>query len=110
MLPSFFSWWFARLAELLPKAWTNGAARPRAGIVVDVDSSQDLIVSLRNRDGQREPITLGAAARQGGRMMVLLRPPAGVVLVKSHTVSNCPAAAIGPTVAIRTCAYNPFSR
>src|ERR1700733_5629571 len=90
MLASLYSWWLARITELLPTAWTNAATRSRDGIVVDATSDGGVTVSLRRR-GVRSPIGLGAAARQAGRKLVLLRPPAGSVLVKSHVVPTVPA-------------------
>jgi general secretion pathway protein L len=90
MLAGFFSWWFARLTELLPNAWTNQAVRMRAGIIVDVGAAGDVTVSIRHSDGRLEPVSLGIAVRLAGRKPILLRPPAGAVLVKHHTVPTAP--------------------
>jgi general secretion pathway protein L len=89
MLASLFSWWLARIIELLPIALTNAAARSRDGIVVDATGDGSVTVSLR-RGGNFSPIGLGAAARQAGRRPVLVRPPAGSVLVKNHLVPTIP--------------------
>jgi general secretion pathway protein L len=89
MLAGFFSWWLARVAEFLPTAWTNAASRPGDGIVVDIDTNQNVTVSIRRKE-RFSPISLGAAARQAGRKPVLLRPPAGAVLVKLHTIPTAP--------------------
>lgn len=88
MLASLFAWWLARITELLPTAWTIGAARARDGIVVEFNG-RDLVVSRRS-GRQQEPISLGAAARLVPRHQVLLRPPAGTVLVKRHVVPTAP--------------------
>lgn len=90
MLAGFLSWWSARLAELLPVAWVDGGARVRDGIIVDIDNGQGLAVSLRHKNGQQDPTTLGVAARLAGRKPVLLHPPEGAVLVKQHTVPTTP--------------------
>lgn len=90
MLASFLSWWFARLAELPPTAWTDEGVRVRDGIVIDVGNSQALAVSLRHRNGRQEHTTLGVAARLAGRKPVLLHPPEGSVLVKQHSVPTAP--------------------
>lgn len=90
MLAGFLSWWFARLAELLPTAWVGEAVRARAAIVVDIDNAQGLTVSLRHKNGERDPTTLGVAARLAGRKPVLLHPPEGAVLVKQHVVPTTP--------------------
>jgi general secretion pathway protein L len=89
MLASLFSWWLARITELLPTALTDAATRSRDGIVVDAIGDGSVTVSLR-RGGKLSPIGLGAAARQGGRKQVLVRPPAGSVLVKKHLVPTVP--------------------
>ena len=89
MLASFFTWWFTRIGELPPFAWINAASRPRDGIVVASDANGNVTASLR-RNGHYSPISLGAAARQAGRNPVLLCPPAGVILVKQHTIPNAP--------------------
>ena len=88
MLASLFSWWLARITELLPTALTN-ATRSRDGIVVDATGDGSVTVSLR-RGGRLSPIGLGAAARQAGRRPVLVRPPASSVLVKNHLVPTVP--------------------
>jgi general secretion pathway protein L len=90
MLASLFSWWLARITELLPSSWTNAATRSRDGIVVDATNDGGVTVSLRRR-GVLSPVGLGAAARQAGRKLVLLRPPAGWVLAKNHVVPTVPA-------------------
>ena len=90
MLASLFSWWLARITELLPTAWTNAATRSRDGIVVDATSDGRVTVSLRRR-GVLSLIGSGAAARQAGRKLVLLRPPAGSVLVNNDVVPTIPA-------------------
>jgi general secretion pathway protein L len=85
MLAKFFSWWIARLAELLP----HGASEAPDGIVVDVGSDQAVTASMR-RKGRLEPVNLGAAARLSGRNPILLRPPPSAELVKHHTVPTAP--------------------
>jgi general secretion pathway protein L len=89
MLAGFFSWWLARIIELLPFAWTNISSRPRDGIVIDANRGQEINASLR-RHGVLSPIGLGAAARQAGRIPILVRPLGNVVLVKHHTVPTAP--------------------
>jgi general secretion pathway protein L len=89
MLASFFSWWLARMNELLPPAWRNAASRLRDGIIVDARPDQNTTVSIR-RNGQTTPLSLGAAARQAGRQLVLVRPPANCVLIKRHTIPSAP--------------------
>ena len=90
MLASFLSWWFARLAELLPVAWVDEAVRVRDGVVIDIGNDQRLAVSLRHKNGLQDPTTLGVAARLAGRKPVLLHPPEGSVLVKQHSVPTAP--------------------
>ena len=89
MLASFFSWWFARITELLPRAWTNADSRPRDGIVVESTNGADVIASVR-RNGKSVAVGLGVAARLAGGKTVLVRPPAESVLVKTHVVPNAP--------------------
>jgi general secretion pathway protein L len=89
MLASFFSWWLARITELLPSAWTNASSHLRDGIVVDAVSGDEMTASLRRR-GVPSPIGFGAAARQAGRAPVLVRPSPDIVLVKHHTVPTAP--------------------
>jgi general secretion pathway protein L len=84
MLARFFSWWIARLTELLPHA---GAEAPD-GIVIDM-TEQGVTASVR-RKGRLTPVNLGAAARLAGTKPVSLRPPPGAELVKHHTVPTAP--------------------
>ena len=88
MLARFFSWWMARIAELLPKSWTDTGAAPD-GIVADVDRLNNLSLSIRAR-GKQEPLTAGAAARLAIRKPVLLRAPPDIVLEKHHVVPAAP--------------------
>ena len=108
MLASFFSWWFARLSELLPRAWTGETSRARAGIVVDVNADQELAISLRDAAGLQETTTLGAAARLSGRKLVLLRPPPGVVLQKQHTVPTAPRRQLEQLLRYELARITPF--
>ena len=88
MLSNFFSWWFTRLAELMPRSWVD-ASHQRDGIIIDSDAGQNISICLR-RKGKVTPLTLGAAARQAGRATLFVRPPAAAVLVKNHTVPAAP--------------------
>jgi len=89
MLANFFSWWLARVTELLPRSWSSTNVAPRDGIVIDVDGSNNLAAYSRRR-GQLQPLTLGAAARLAAKRPVILRPRGGAVLVKHHTVPTLP--------------------
>ncbi len=89
MLANFLSWWLARISELLPSSWVSASARLPDGYVVDTDTQQNIVVSIR-RGGKLSASNLGAAARQAGRKTVLVRPPAQAVLVKNHTVPTVP--------------------
>src|ERR1700753_3145593 len=90
MLASFVSWWLARIQELLPTALTNAVTRPRDGLVVETAQDGYITVSFRRR-GKLHSATLGAAARLAGRKPVLLHPPAGTVLQKTHVVPTAPS-------------------
>lgn len=87
MVASFFAWWMARATELLPARWTDRAAGARDGIVI---YTQPSIAASVRRNGRLTPLPLGAAAREAQRAPVLVRPPAGVVLFKHHTVPAAP--------------------
>src|ERR1700751_438733 len=89
MLAGFFSWWLARITEVLPAAWTRTAAGPRDGLVVAVHAGQNVTISMR-WNGRHNPLTLPPAASQADRKPVLLHPPPGVVLVKHHTIPTVP--------------------
>lgn len=84
MLASGFSWWVARMTELLPRTLV-GTGRQRDGIICEISQANSPSVFLR-RSGRQEPMTLGAVARLAGRYPVLLRPPPEAVLEKRHTV------------------------
>jgi general secretion pathway protein L len=90
MLASFVSWWLARIQELLPTALTSAITRPRDGLVIETAPDGYITVSFRKR-GRLTPTTLGAAARLGGRKPILLHPPAGTVLQKTHVVPTVPS-------------------
>ena len=89
MLANFFSWWLARMSELLPDDWIRSASRSRDGVVVDVSDGRNVTVSIR-RGGQLSPFSLGATARQTGRTTIMVQPPASAVLVKHHSVPSAP--------------------
>lgn len=108
MLASFFSWWFTRLAELLPSAWTSNAIRGRDGIIIDVDGTQAIAASVR-RNGRYEPLTLGVAARLAARKPVLLRPPAEIMLVKHHIVPTAPRRQLDQLLRHELARITPFS-
>lgn len=89
MLADFFSWWLARMTELLPGILQSDAARAKDGVVIDIDDCNNIAASIR-RGGRREEVSLGAAARFAGRKEVYLRPPNHAVLVKQHIVPMAP--------------------
>lgn len=108
MLASFFSWWFARLTELLPNAWTSAATRLRDGIVINADQGDDVTASIRRQDGKIEPVTLGAAARLATRKPVMVRPPATAVLIKMHTVPTAPRRQLDQLLRYELARITPF--
>jgi general secretion pathway protein L len=73
------------MTELFPRFLTGSAGRARNGIVVAVDTSDNVTIYLR-RKGREEPLTEGVAARMASRREVFLRPPPAVVLEKLHVV------------------------
>jgi len=107
MLAGFFSWWLARITEVLPTAWTKTAAGPRDGLIVEVDDGQTVTLSIR-RGGRCNPVGLGAAARQAGSKPILLRPPPGVVLVKHHTIPTVPHRQLGQLLRHELGRITPF--
>jgi general secretion pathway protein L len=107
MLASFVSWWLARISELLPSAWTYNAARPRDGIVIDIDNRHNIDASVR-RTGKHEAVSLGVAARLAARMPVLLRPPAETVLVKHHTIPTVPRRQMDQVLRYELARITPF--
>lgn len=109
MFASFFSWWFARLTELLPNAWTSSTMRMRDSIIVDADHGQNVTTSVRRTDGRLEAITLGAAARLAGRKPVLLRPPDDAVLVKQHMVPAAPRRQLEQILRYELARITPFA-
>ncbi len=108
MLASLFSWWLARITELLPNALSNAATRSRDGIVVDAAGDGSVTVSLR-RAGKVSRIGLGAAARQAGRRPVLVRPPAGSVLIKNHLVPTIPPRQMDQLLRYELARITPFA-
>ncbi|MDR3529056.1 MAG: hypothetical protein P4L90_00665 [Rhodopila sp.] len=107
MLASFFSWWIARITELLPSTWTNAAARPRDGVVIDLSQGHEITASIR-RKGIQEAVGLGAAARVAGRNPVLLRPPQESVLVKHHIVPTAPRRELDQLLRYELARITPF--
>jgi general secretion pathway protein L len=107
MLASFFSWWITRISELLPASWTNRSAGAPDGIVVDVDRTQNVTVTLR-RGGQAEKLTLGAAARLAGRTPVLLHAPQDAVLEKRHVVPAAPRRELEQVLRYELARVTPF--
>jgi general secretion pathway protein L len=107
MLASLFSWWTARISELLPSTWTNSATRPRDGVVIDLTRDRDVSASIR-RDGIEQAVGLGAAARMAGRKPVLLRPPPESVLVKHHIVPTAPRRELDRLLSYELARITPF--
>jgi general secretion pathway protein L len=108
MLASFVSWWLARVTELLPRALTIAAARPRDGIVVQSNPDGFVTVWLRRR-GRSTRSSLGAAARLAVRKVVVLHPPAVSVLVKSHVVPTVPPRQLGQMLHHELARITPFA-
>jgi general secretion pathway protein L len=81
MLAGAFSWWLARITEMLP----DRSSRLRNGILIEADDSDDVMSSIRH-NGRSTPITLPAAARKSRRTPVIVRPRPEAVLTKHHTV------------------------
>jgi general secretion pathway protein L len=104
MLARFFSWWTARLTELLPRA-AGGALD---GIVIDMDASHAVTASVR-RKGRLYSISLGVAARSAGGKPVLLRPPPGTELVKHHTVPTAPKRELDQLLRYELARITPFA-
>jgi general secretion pathway protein L len=107
MLASLFSWWTTRISELLPASWTNAAAGAPDGIVVDVDRTQNVTVTLR-RKGRQEKLTLGEAARLAGRNPVVLRAPPEAVLEKHHVVPAAPRRELDQMLHYELARITPF--
>jgi general secretion pathway protein L len=103
MLARFFSWWTARLTELVPRA-AGGALD---GVVVDMNEDHVITASIR-RKGRLEPVNLGVAARRAGRKPVLLRPPPGAELVKHHTVPTAPKRELDQLLRYELARITPF--
>lgn len=102
MIAGFLAWWAARLAELLPQR-----PRRRDGIVAACESNGQVTTYLR-RDGKEQPVGPGAAARMAGRWPAVLRPPAGAVLEKRHTVPAAPRRELDNLLAHELGRITPF--
>ena len=107
MLAGFFSWWLARMTELLPSTWRNDA-RPRDGIVIDIGPNDDITALIRC-GGQLQPLSLGAAARSVGRRPIFLRPPPEKALVKHHTVPTAPRRQLDQMLRHELARITPFA-
>ena len=90
MLAGALCWWFARLTELLPAAWTTEPASLRGAIIIETDAIGNVAASIPARAGQRQTVPLPIAARLAHRRPVLMRPPPGAILTKHHTVPATP--------------------
>jgi general secretion pathway protein L len=108
MLASFCSWWIARLQELLPPSWTNAGGRASDGIVVDMDSQENITASIRH-NGRHEPVTLGVAARRAGSRPVVVRAPPGAVLEKHHVVPAAPRRELNQMLRFELARITPFN-
>ena len=103
MLAELFSWWVARMRELLPSA--SGAAPD--GIVLEPGPDGEVTAHLR-KSGREQPLPLGAVARLAGRRPVLLRPPPGTVLVKTHTVPTAARSDLDQMLRLELGRITPF--
>jgi general secretion pathway protein L len=108
MLESFFSWWTARITELLPASWTKSRAGAADGIVIDMDADRNISVSVRHK-GRQQAVTLGGAARLVTRQRVYLRPPPEVVLRKHHTVPTTPRRELDQLLRYEIARITPFT-
>jgi general secretion pathway protein L len=103
MLMGFFTWWLARISELLP----IGSVRRRKGILLEIDHS-DEITSWTFHGRRMVPVDLPTAARQRGRKPVILRPPAASVLTKHHSLPPVPAHQIHQMLRHELARITPF--
>ena len=108
MLASFFSWWIARISELLPASWTKTSAGAPDGIVAEMGSGENVSVSIR-RKGRLQAITLDVAARLAARKYAYLRPPPDVVLEKRHTVPTAPRRELDQLLRYEIARITPFT-
>jgi general secretion pathway protein L len=108
MLAAFYSWWIARITELLPPSWTKAGAGAPDGIVVDVAPNRALTASVR-RNGRLEPLSLGAAARLAARRPVFLRPAPGTALEKHHVVPAAPRRELDQMLRYELARITPFA-
>jgi general secretion pathway protein L len=107
MLAGFINWWIARITEALPTSWTNAVTGAPDGIVVDMDRTQKVTVSLR-RKGRPEPLTLGVAARLAARRPVFVRAPPEAVLEKHHVVPAAPRRELDQILRYELARITPF--
>jgi general secretion pathway protein L len=107
MLASFFSWWIPRTTERLTSTWTNAAARPRDGVVIDLTAGYAVSAPIR-RKGILEAVGLGVATRMAGRRPVLLRPPEAFVLAKHHIVPTAPRRELDRLLRYQLARITPF--
>ena len=81
MLAELFSWWVARMREILPA----GSGSAPDGVVIEPAPNGEINACLR-KSGREQALSLGVVARLAGRNPVLLRAPPGSVLVKNHVM------------------------
>ncbi len=108
MLANFVAWWLARIQELLPTALTAAVSHQRDGLVVETAPGGLLTASFRTR-GKRQSTTLGAAARLAGRKLIMLHPPAGTVLQKTHMVPTMPSGQLQRVLHHELARITPFT-
>jgi general secretion pathway protein L len=108
MLVSFFSWWFARITELLPASWMNAGEGKPDRIVAEQDQIHGLMASVR-QNGRRKQLSLGAAARIAQRKTVVLRPPPDAVLEKQHVVPTAPRRELNQLLRYELARITPFT-
>lgn len=108
MLAEVFSWWLARMREVLPSSLAGGQVAVPDGVIIEAAPQGDLRAFIRRR-GCEHPLTLGAVPRLAGRRPVLLRAAPGTVLEKTHIMPAASRADMEQMLRLELGRITPFS-
>lgn len=83
MLHEVFTWWLARMGELVPTLTAGSGRAARIRIEASSDGTPQ---AWLEKSRSREALSLGAAARLPSSIPVILAVPKGAVLEKAHVL------------------------
>jgi general secretion pathway protein L len=107
MIRKAATWWITHLLAILPAIIIDKLYDPLRVVVLEFSRDEILMTSLR-RKGRQVAIDLDDVQHLAGRMPVLLRPPAEIVLERLHVVPAAPTRLVDKALRYELSRITPF--